>query len=250
MRCRDLAEFFKARPGLFRVDMAVENPPNIGNLYGVQTLQATTATETRDFLRFRTTVPRAPDLLNVRYTVKRSSAADADPVWSDADWKVYQNPTSYPRAWVVYEVSAESDADRVFSRLRDPGFNPLREAIVSGPSLPRVDVSSQPSAANVTVDAYLGNALELSVDTAAAGLLVVSETHFPGWRAWVDGRPVHIYKVDGLLRGVEVPSGRSKVVMRYRPASVILGGVLSLISVAGAVVLPWISRRRLTSPEW
>jgi hypothetical protein len=246
LRTRELAAFLKTRPGLFRVYMDMEVPPNIGDLYGVQTLEANAATEMRDFLRFRTSVPGARDLLNVRYTVRRSSAGNPGPVWSNGEWKVYENPVYCPRAWIVYRVARVTSSDEVLSRLRDPDFDALAEAIVAGPALPHVEPAAQPSAAKITFDLYRASHIEMSVETASAGLLVVSEMDFPGWKAFVDGRPVPVHKVDGLLRGIEVPAGRSKVVMAYRPASVLIGAILSVISVLGAVgiavVLPRFSR--------
>ena len=40
------------------------------------------------------------DLLNVRYFLKPASAAELNPVYADANWKVYANPGACPRAWI------------------------------------------------------------------------------------------------------------------------------------------------------
>ncbi len=40
------------------------------------------------------------DLLNVRYFLKPASAADPNPVYADANWKIYANPSACPRAWI------------------------------------------------------------------------------------------------------------------------------------------------------
>jgi hypothetical protein len=46
-----------------------------------------------------------------------------------------------------------------------------------------------------------------AVKGPSGGSLVLSVPFFPGWRARLDGRPVPIRVVDGLLMSVEVPPG-------------------------------------------
>ena len=68
-------------------------------------------------------------------------------------------------------------------------------------------------------------------------MVVLSDTYFPGWRARVDGKAAQIYEVNGAMRGVMVPGGLHTLTMRYRPASVIWGGLLTLVGILGAVGL-------------
>jgi uncharacterized membrane protein YfhO len=89
------------------------------------------------------------------------------------------------------------------------------------------------TAENVT---YLHDSLnraEISVNAASRGLMVVSEADYPGWSATVNGRPATIYKVNGALRGIGVPAGHSRVVMRYAPWTVYAGGAVSLLTFGG-----------------
>ncbi len=74
---------------------------------------------------------------------------------------------------------------------------------------------------------------------ACRGMVVFSETYYPGWRATVDGRPARIYEAYGVLRGVVVDGGKHRIEMRYRPATAYLGAVFTfsgLLSVAVATV--------------
>ncbi len=81
--------------------------------------------------------------------------------------------------------------------------------------------------------AYHADEVRLQVDAACAGLLVLSDTYFPGWTATVDGKASEIYPTDITFRGVAVPAGRSEVVFRYRPTTFRNGIVVA----AGAVVV-------------
>jgi uncharacterized membrane protein YfhO len=57
--------------------------------------------------------------------------------------------------------------------------------------------------------------VRLLVESERPAYLVTSETHYPGWRAYVDGRPQPIYYTNVAFRGFPVPAGRHQVVMRF-----------------------------------
>ena len=43
--------------------------------------------------------------------------------------------------------------------------------------------------------------------SVAPAILVLSENHYPGWKAYVDNRPVETLRVDYNLRGVVLTAG-------------------------------------------
>ena len=61
-----------------------------------------------------------------------------------------------------------------------------------------------------------------------ASLLVLTDVHYPGWKATVDGRPADVERVNYLLRGVAVPAGTHRVEFRYEPLSWRVGWIVSL----------------------
>jgi hypothetical protein len=77
---------------------------------------------------------------------------------------------------------------------------------------------------------------EWSVAAPREGWLVVRDLYWPGWKAAVDGRPARVFPADGLFRAVRVPKGEHRVTFRYRPASLLLGGVLSVLAALGLLL--------------
>jgi uncharacterized membrane protein YfhO len=67
------------------------------------------------------------------------------------------------------------------------------------------------------------------IQSARRQILVESETIVPGWRAWIDGRPAKIEKVNFLFRGAIVPPGKSRVVFVYDTQTYRAGLFLSLL---------------------
>jgi uncharacterized membrane protein YfhO len=91
----------------------------------------------------------------------------------------------------------------------------------------------------------------VTADMGCTGMVVASETFFPGWQALVDSRPVPIYEIDGALRGVVAEAGIHRIEMSYRPRSVYAGGLMTLIGLAAAVALAlagFFRRQQLRAP--
>ena len=72
----------------------------------------------------------------------------------------------------------------------------------------------------------------LAVEGGSGGELILTDSFYPGWRAWVDGEPVSIRRADEAFRGVPVPPGTHTVEFRYEPASFRVGLFLSLLALA------------------
>jgi hypothetical protein len=98
------------------------------------------------------------------------------------------------------------------------------------------------AAETVTIDRYEADEIRLNVHAQADGLLVMSETYDPGWKATVDGEEVDILIADHALRAVPVPAGTHTVMLRHQPASLTAGlaislGTIALLLVAGLALL-------------
>jgi len=180
--------------------------------------------------------------LNVRYSIKPATAADPGAVYQDAAWKVYENPRAYPRAWLVHETIVETSRLVLLRRLSDPEIDLHRTALVEAPLAASLAPFAGTASEQVRFERYDANRTELSVSAAGQALLVLSELDYPGWTAIVNGRPAHIGKVDGMLCGIVVPAGDSKVSLQYRPAPIYVGATLSAVTLAGVLAALFAAR--------
>jgi uncharacterized membrane protein YfhO len=87
--------------------------------------------------------------------------------------------------------------------------------------------------------------IEVHAALGCSGLLVVSDTFYPGWTAFVDGKQTPIYEVFGAFRGIVAGAGDHRVKMLYRPPIVMYGAALSLSMLA--ICFCWIIRTNLSS---
>jgi len=76
----------------------------------------------------------------------------------------------------------------------------------------------------------------------AGGRFILIEQFYPGWRASIDGHTVPIERWNGAFQSVAVPPGSHAVRFQYRPASVVLGAAISLVSLLGFATWLWATR--------
>jgi hypothetical protein len=150
---------------------------------------------------------------------------------------------SLPRASVVDGVRREPSGDAI-AALLDPAFDPRQSVLLPSPAGERPPSPSFEGSARIV--STRTDRLEIDVEASSPGHLVVREAFATGWRAFVDGRPAPALRADVLFRAVEVPAGRHKVELLYRPAAAVYGLFVSLTGAATAIVL-WV-RLRLKPP--
>jgi len=77
----------------------------------------------------------------------------------------------------------------------------------------------------------------------AESLLVISQRHYPGWSATIDGRPAPVRRVDGVLMAVELPPGAHRVELTFAPRGFLwwcaIAAVAALIVLGFALAGRW-----------
>jgi hypothetical protein len=184
---------------------------DLGDLYGVDVLQSFVSAVPEHVLRFQFETPRTQQLLGV------TSVAGA-----------------MPRAWIVHRVIAAKDVDELRRLIENPAVN-FATTAVSLETLPPLEECG--GSRVESFDRPNSDTMRINADLRCRGLLIVSETFYPGWEATVDDKPQPIYEVFGAIRGVVLESGSHRVEMRYRPGVVTLGAVLSIAGIALSLLL-------------
>jgi uncharacterized membrane protein YfhO len=67
--------------------------------------------------------------------------------------------------------------------------------------------------------------MRIDADLPRPGLLVISQRAFPGWQAFVDGRPADVLPANIVFNAVALPAGRHTLEWTFAPRSVLRAGV-------------------------
>jgi hypothetical protein len=128
--------------------------------------------------------------------------------------RIYRVRHPLPRFYLASRIRRVADETEALAIAKDKRFDPAQETIVEGMQ------GAVPGAAGggtVQVISYRNNRVELDVKSNTDGLLVTSETLYPGWVATVNGRETDILPTNVAFRGIPVQAGEQRVVMEYRP---------------------------------
>jgi hypothetical protein len=193
------------------------------------------------------------DVMNVRYVLTRAEDVPrfaALPkfrhIASLPGSEVFENTAVLPRFYFVRRVqlvvSLAEARDLIEHRRIDLHETAITDHPIDLPS--NVDPGS---VGDVKVVRYEPSRIELSLRTPRASLLVLSETYYPGWKAWIDEQPTAIYPVDIALRGVVVPAGAHQLRMEFRPAILPISLGISLATAILLVISAFLYRMRAVS---
>ena len=163
------------------------------------------------------------NMMNVKYIIRKDEQGQDIPL---------VNPSAHGNAWFVSEVIKVASADEEMKELDK--LNTKEQAVINAKDFNVNDVKSAyvvDSLASIQLVAVKPNELVYSTDNPSDGFAVFSEVYYPhGWKVTVDGEEVEMLQVDYVLRGLELPKGKHKVIFKFEPQVIQTGSRIALLS--------------------
>jgi hypothetical protein len=153
----------------------------------------------------------------------------------DRPARVLKVPDALPAAWVVGGSRTAGSESEALLAIAEPGFDPASEVVLAGGG-PRVP-PPEGFRAVCTIRERRADRLVVDVEASGNGHLVVAEAYQDGWKASLDGAAVPVEPANVLFRAVEVPAGRHRVELRYRPGAAWAGAGLTAAGLVVAAVM-------------
>ncbi|RIK46591.1 MAG: hypothetical protein DCC58_02635, partial [Chloroflexi bacterium] len=228
---------------------------NRGTLHSLEDVQGYNPVQSRRFVEYMTMLNGHPqeyhdanvyagglrspllDLLNVRFILVPAEfpperadlrrLVDTYPtVYADNDVRILENTEALPRMWIVHEA-LQVNAGEALPLLAEGEVDPRQTALLERPA-PALEPASDPEIEYTQILYDQPDRIRLTTYTSAPGLLMLSETYDPDWRAYVDGKPAEIFVANHLLRAVALPEGGHIVELRYEPPTLRFGMAVSV----------------------
>lgn len=163
-------------------------------------------------------------------------AAEFEDTW------LYENARALPRAWIATEAVEMKDEAMLevvrTGKLADAtAWEPRRTALVDEPLALKPGGAEASGDARAEIVRHEPNRIDVRAETPVQGLLVLSENHYPGWQAYVDGRAARTLRVNFNQRGVLLAPGTHQIQFVYRPKSALVGLLVSLL--AASLLFVW-----------
>jgi len=178
-------------------------------------------------------------LLGVKYFVTSYTVLNMPVVFRDVNATIYDNPGAFPRTFLARQVEVASGESDAILKTRTLGWGTRNTTVIE--DMPQNEIAAIDSAGGdpgvALIERYDPTAVSISVIAAQPSLLVLTDTYFPGWNAYLDGSAVPTYRAYGLVRGVFVPPGSHLISFEYEPTSFQKGAIISVLSGAILAIL-------------
>lgn len=169
------------------------------------------------------------NMLNVKYIIQQNENgyyASRNPYANGASWfveklKPVNNATEEMRAMDSLKVKTEAvvDVSKFGDLVKDKSF--------------AVD-----STASITLDSFEPDHLKYTSNNTKDGVAVFSEIYYPhGWKATIDGNEVKSFRVNYVLRALNVPAGKHTIEFKFDPEVVKTGSRITLGSSIVLIIL-------------
>lgn len=163
-------------------------------------------------------------------------------VWREGSFLVLENQEAFARAFLASKA--------LFAKTRDEALEltyskevDLKNFVVLEEN---VQVNSpQGVRGEAKITKYLPNEVVIESQSDAEQFLVLTDTHYPGWEAYIDNSPTKIYRANYTFRAIVVPPGSHTVSFIYRPLSLKIGLVASAASIMLLFGVAIVLRKRL-----
>jgi len=171
-------------------------------------------------------------LLNVKYAFAARSYVPP-PEWSvvaaDRGTQLLENHNVLPRAFIPARILLGDDPLMSFGEgIKSERDFRARSWIVLPKEGSREETNGSGS---LTIKKNGMRAFAIRAHLDSNAWVVVTETAWKGWRAYIDGKPTKLRTADGMFLAMLLPAGEHDVRLVYWPQSFVIGRAISVITI-------------------
>jgi uncharacterized membrane protein YfhO len=119
------------------------------------------------------------------------------------------------------------DDDKTIEALTQPGFNGNKIVFLPPESKLLVTVTNE-TGARVTNVRFGNQNVDADIVAAEPSLVVVSQTYYHDWRAYVDGRQTPLLRANDAFQAIQVPAGTHQIRLAYEDRAFKTGAAFSI----------------------
>ena len=224
---------------------------------GYSAIKLQTIQDAMDHLLFEGSGPsrlnwNVVNMLNGRYIIASGQLEHLflRPLAVDQNRKeiLYENTRALPKAWLIKRLEKTDSWEDAVMRMNREDFNPAILAYA-------LDAGGEYSGnGSVSLESQTPNSLTFSVNLSEKQFVVISEMYYDeGWIAEFQGKKLPIYRVNYMLRGIELPAGKGSLHLYFDPPAYRRGLAVSWIGVIIVWILIgggwWLERKPRFEPD-
>ncbi|MBU2577288.1 YfhO family protein [Patescibacteria group bacterium] len=167
-------------------------------------------------------------------------------VFEDKTVQVYEDKQFLPRAFWVYDYEVALNEEEFIDKASKVDFS---KTVILGID-PLLEFKEATQSAVLWEECQPGK-IVLRVRSDQPGMVFLSNSYFPGWKAQINEKEARIFKTNKAFMSIYVPKGEHKVIFNYHPDSFYRGLFISLsvLTILGATIVLLIFKLIIDSTE-
>jgi hypothetical protein len=162
------------------------------------------------------------NMLNTKYFI----------VQGDNEQITYQiNPAALGNAWFVENVKMVDNANEEIEALNE--IDPASTAVVHQEFQDKLEQKTFNPSGSIKLTNYAPNKLIYQSESTDNQLAVFSEMWYgtdKGWVSYIDGKETEHFRVNYVLRGMNIPAGKHQIVFEFKPKAYYMGKKIAMAS--------------------
>eukprot|EP01093_Parvamoeba_rugata_P019271 TRINITY_DN854_c0_g1_i5.p1 TRINITY_DN854_c0_g1~~TRINITY_DN854_c0_g1_i5.p1 ORF type:complete len:337 (-),score=76.71 TRINITY_DN854_c0_g1_i5:155-1165(-) len=162
------------------------------------------------------------NMMNIKYVIRKDQEGNSFPI---------ENPNANGNAWFISQLKPVVNADAEIMAI--DSLDTKNVAVINSSNFKDISPFEYQvdSTASISLVDYEPNHLTYSSKNSNEGVAVFSEMYYKnGWNAYIDGKQSDYFKVNYVLRALNVPSGEHKIEFKFEPNVVVVGSKITLAS--------------------
>lgn len=147
-------------------------------------------------------------------------------------FRLYENHDFVPNVLLLTDVKVMKSSD-ITKEIEKASFNPRKTVILEKKqNFSLASNYPQDVGTILSLDKKnSGQQVLIKTDSKVPSHLLLTDIYYPGWHAYIDGKETEILQADYLFRAVPLSSGKHTITFVYKPASFLIGGLITLFTV-------------------
>ena len=166
------------------------------------------------YLNTNVSFPRLADFLSVSH------------ITAPGEYTAWRTRDSFLPMVTAGQTPVFLDDTNTIARLITPEFDPARTVFLPPESRGVVSVTS-PTSARTVLRKFSRHQIEIETEATQPCLVVIAQTYYFRWRAYVDGGASRVLRANYAFMAVEVPAGTHRLRLAYEDRGFLMGACLS-----------------------
>jgi hypothetical protein len=137
---------------------------------------------------------------------------------------------------------AFADSRETLNALASPTFKPKEVVYLPADAAGKVSTTNA-TRVHIQQTEFSPSRISATAEAEDSALVVISQNHFPCWKAFVDGHPTSLWRANHAFEALEIPAGKHEIRLEYRDTAFQAGVAITLGSAFAWLILFWRSKR-------